>query len=141
MVREQNLSLVYQFNFLKMKILVVDDEKDIQSLIEQRFRKAIFSKQVEFVFACNGQEALDYLYQHSNEDVQVLSDINMPVMNGLELLKIIKHDFIEPPKKVMMISAYGDVESHDLALQLGADDFLEKPLNFLDLKEKLKIAS
>ena len=120
-----------------MKILVVDDEKDIQTLFEQRFRKEIREKVVEFAFAFSGEEALDYLNGH--EAVLILSDINMPGMSGLELLSKIKHLLLKPPPVVMMITAYGDAENFNTAKQLGADDFLTKPVDFNLLKEKLKM--
>ena len=121
-----------------MKILVVDDEKDVQFLFEQRFRKEIKNGEMEFVFAFSGEEALTYLNQHVHEAVLILSDINMPGMSGLELLKHIKQKYSEPPPVVMMITAYGDAENYKSAMTLGADDFLTKPLEFNVLKEKLK---
>lgn len=121
-----------------MKILVVDDEKDVQFLFEQRFRKEIKSGEMAFVFAYSGEEALNYLEQHDHEAVLILSDINMPGMTGLELLRHIKEKHKEPPPVVMMITAYGDAENYNSAMRLGADDFLTKPLEFSVLKEKLK---
>ena len=121
-----------------MKILVVDDEKDVQILFEQRFRKEIKDKQVEFEFAFSGEEALVYLNEHEQEAVLILSDINMPGMSGLELLDQIKQKYHKPPPVVMMIPAYGDAENFNTAKQLGADDFLTKPVDFTSLKEKLK---
>ncbi|MBD0332481.1 MAG: response regulator [Chitinophagaceae bacterium] len=121
-----------------MKILVVDDEKDIQTLFEQRFRKEIRSHEMEFLFAFSGEEALNYLSENPQETVLILSDINMPGMNGLELLKHVKDDFYPPPRVVMMITAYGDEENYKQAMRFGADDFLTKPLDFNLLKEKLK---
>ena len=94
---------------------------------------------MEFVFAFSGEEALSYLNQHVHEAVLILSDINMPGMSGLELLGHIKQKFAEPPPVVMMITAYGDAENYNTAMQLGADDFLTKPVDFNLLKEKLKI--
>jgi two-component system chemotaxis response regulator CheY len=121
-----------------MKILVVDDEKDVQVLFEQRFRKEIKNGEMQFAFAYSGEEALNYLTQHLHEAVLILSDINMPGMTGLELLKHIKQKHHEPPPVVMMITAYGDAENYNMAMRLGADDFLTKPLEFAVLKEKLK---
>ncbi len=122
-----------------MKILVVDDEKDVQFLFEQRFRKEVREHEVELFFAFSGEEALLYLAQHNHEAVLILSDINMPGMSGLELLKQIKTIHHEPPPVVMMITAYGDAENFNMAKQLGADDFLTKPVDFIKLKEKLKL--
>jgi CheY-like chemotaxis protein len=121
-----------------MKVLVVDDEVDMQALFEQRFRKEIQKHEIEFAFALSGQEALEYLNKNPHKAVLILSDINMPGMSGLELLKHIKTDFSPPPPVVMMITAYGDEENHREAMQNGADDFLTKPLDFIALKDKLK---
>lgn len=120
------------------KVLVVDDERDIQTLFEQRFRKEIKNGELFFVFAFSGEEALDYMKNHDQEAVLILSDINMPGMSGLELLKHIKEKYEKPPPVVMMVTAYGDNENYNMAMQLGADDFLTKPVDFIALKEKLK---
>ncbi len=122
-----------------MKILVVDDERDIQTLFEQRFRKEIRDHVIEFAFAFSGEDALKYLGQHVHEAVLILSDINMPGMSGLDLLAHIKQKYLKPPPVVMMITAYGDAENFNTAKQLGADDFLTKPVDFNLLKEKLKL--
>lgn len=122
-----------------MKILVVDDELDIEMLFKQRFRKEIRDGNMEFAFAHSGEEALFYLHQHNHEAVLILSDINMPGMTGLQLLEKIKQEHQTPPPVVMMITAYGDEENYNRAMQLGADDFLTKPLDFSLLKDKLKI--
>jgi two-component system, chemotaxis family, chemotaxis protein CheY len=121
-----------------MKILVVDDETDMQTLFEQRFRREIRSHEMDFAFAHSGEEALTFLKAHVHEAVLILSDINMPGMSGLELLKEIKGNFHEPPPVVMMITAYGDPENYNQAIKLGADDFLTKPIDFTVLKDKLK---
>ena len=121
-----------------MKILVVDDEKDIQTLFVQKFRKEIRKKEMEFVFAFSGEEALDYLKKMEHEAILILSDINMPGMSGLVLLSKIKEMYREPPPVVMMITAYGNTDNLKAAEELGADDFLTKPLDFNTLKEKLK---
>ena len=120
-----------------MKILVVDDEEDVQSLFEQKFRKEIRSGLFEFSFSFSGEEALKYMANHPSEVVMILSDINMPGMSGIELLKSIRKDFPAAPPQIMMITAYGDSHNHNQAMQLGADDFLTKPVNFVELKEKL----
>ena len=125
--------------FDTMKILVVDDERDVQTLFEQRFRKEIRIKEMEFIFRFSGDEALTYLNHHLHESLLILSDINMPGMSGLELLKQIKQKDYTPPPMVMMITAYGDDENYKTAMRLGADDFLTKPLDFTLLKEKLLI--
>jgi CheY-like chemotaxis protein len=121
-----------------MKILVVDDERDVQILFQQRFRREIRNKELDFAFAFSGEEALTYMDEHNHEAVLILSDINMPGMSGLELLEQIKKNFLKPPPVVMMITAYGDKENYDTAMKLGADDFLTKPVEFGILKEKLK---
>ena len=123
-----------------MKILVVDDEKDVQMLFEQKFRKEVRNGEMHFVFAFSGEDALTYLNQHLHEAVLILSDINMPGMSGLELLREIKQKYSTPPPVVMMITAYGDAENFNTAKRLGADDFLTKPVDFILLKEKLKTA-
>ncbi|NJN43084.1 MAG: response regulator [Flammeovirgaceae bacterium] len=124
-----------------MKILVVDDEMDVKTLFEQRFRKEIKNKQVDFVFAFSGEEALEYLDKMHHEAMLILSDINMPGMSGLQLLENVKKKYMKPPPVVMMITAYGDAENHRIAKELGADDFLTKPVDFTMLKEKLNLAS
>jgi two-component system chemotaxis response regulator CheY len=121
-----------------MKILVVDDEADVQPLFLQRFRKEIKSHEFDFDFAMSGEEALSYLHEKHTEVVLILSDINMPGMSGLELLSRIRHEYDTPPPMVMMITAYGDEENHQQAMERGANDFLTKPLDFNLLKEKLK---
>lgn len=121
-----------------MKILVVDDEKDVQTLFEQRFRREIRSGKLELVFAFSGEEAIMFMKIHEHEAILVLSDINMPGMSGLELLKYIKEKYEDPPPVVMMITAYCDDVNYQNALRLGADDFLIKPLDFTSLKDKLK---
>lgn len=119
-----------------MKIMVVDDEEDVQLLFKQKFRKEIRQGQIEFHFAFSAKEALSYLEsQGSNWIVLILSDINMPGMNGLELLKIIKKDYNK--LKVFMITAYGDEENHHTAMEYGADDYLHKPVDFDELKQKI----
>ena len=122
-----------------MKILVVDDEKDIQSLFLQRFRREIRNGETNIEFAFSGEEALNYMKNSLNGSLLILSDINMPGMSGLELLERIKNKNHNPPPIVMMITAYGDEENHKRAMELGADDFLTKPVDFSLLKEKIKI--
>ncbi len=113
------------------KILVVDDETDLQVLIKQKFRKKIRSREYEFVFAINGNDALNRLEEHSDIDL-VLSDINMPEMDGLTLLSRIneKNSII----KSVIVSAYGDMENIRMAMNRGAFDFVTKPVDFNDLE-------
>lgn len=121
-----------------MKILVVDDETDVKLLFQQRFRREIKNGDIEFVFAFSGEDAITVLKSMEQEDVLILSDINMPGMSGLELLEHIKTHYHKPPPVVMMITAYGDDENYNTAKRLGADAFLTKPLDFANLKSKLK---
>ena len=122
-----------------MKILVVDDEQDVKTLFEQRFRKEIKDKRVEFAFAFSGEDALKLLHRWNHEALLILSDINMPGMSGLQLLEEVKKSYTKPPPVVMMITAYGDAENFRMAKSLGADDFLTKPVDFNVLKEKLNL--
>jgi CheY-like chemotaxis protein len=122
-----------------MKVLVVDDEVDVKTLFEQRFRKEIRSGNIAFAFAHSGEDALKYLNEQHQEAILILSDINMPGMSGLQLLEQIKQKYHKPPPVVMMITAYGDEQNYNMAMKLGADDFLTKPVDFTALKEKLKI--
>jgi adenylate cyclase len=112
------------------KILVVDDEPDLEVLIKQRFRKQIRDKQYEFAFAINGLEALDKIRESDDLDV-VLSDINMPEMDGLTLLDKIGQ--LNPIIKAVIVSAYGDMDNIRIAMNRGAFDFVTKPVNFEDL--------
>jgi class 3 adenylate cyclase/FixJ family two-component response regulator len=113
------------------KILVVDDEADLEILIKQKFRRQIRENLYEFVFATDGIDALDKLQQHTDIDL-VLSDINMPGMDGLTLLVKLKE--ICPLLKTVIISAYGDMDNIRIAMNRGAFDFLTKPVNFEDLE-------
>lgn len=117
-------------------MLIVDDERDVEILFRQRFRKELKNHEVELNFAFSGDEALDFLHSLNPFDVVVvLSDINMPGMTGLELLKIIKTEYNN--LRVMMVTAYGDDNNYKNALSIGADDFMTKPVDFSSLKEKL----
>jgi CheY-like chemotaxis protein len=120
-----------------MKILVVDDEKDVITLFQQRFRKEIREGIFNFNFSHSGEQALTFLSEQNQEAILILSDINMPGMSGIELLKNIRTSSVNPQPIIMMITAYGDKENYDQAMALGADDFLNKPLDFNSLKEKL----
>ncbi len=120
------------------KILVVDDEQDIKPLFEMRFRREIRSGALSFSFAFSGEEALNYMEAHASEVVLILSDINMPGMSGIELLKRIRVDHPSPHPKVMMVTAYNDNDYYQQAITNGANDFLTKPIDFSKLKEKLQ---
>jgi class 3 adenylate cyclase/FixJ family two-component response regulator len=113
------------------KILVVDDEADLEALIKQKFRQKIRERQYEFVFAINGIKALEQLEQHHDIDV-VLSDINMPEMDGLTLLTKLNEQ--NNLLKAVIVSAYGDMENIRVAMNRGAFDFVTKPVNFEDLE-------
>jgi len=119
-----------------MKFLVVDDEKDVEMLFRQKFRKEIRNGDIELMFAFSGQEALEILNDRQPPDVvYVFSDINMPGMSGIELLGKIKSNY--PAIKVSMISAYGDQENYDRAIESGAKEFFTKPIDFNSLKEEI----
>lgn len=121
-----------------MKILVVDDEQDVQMLFKQRFRREIKQGEYDMHFALSAQEAIDTLNAMETKADLILSDINMPGMSGLQLLEFLKQKYVKPPPVVMMISAYGDKDNMSSAESLGADDFFTKPLDFKLLKDKLK---
>ena len=113
-------------------VLVVDDEPDLELLIRQRFRKKINAGELEFDFAINGEEALKKLETTNRHFDMVLTDINMPVMDGLTLLNRIKEQ--EGPYKAVVVSAYGDLENIRTAMNRGAFDFITKPIDFTDLE-------
>jgi sigma-B regulation protein RsbU (phosphoserine phosphatase) len=113
------------------KILIVDDEPDLELLIRQRFRRQIREGAYLFTFARNGQEALDLI--GGNGDIAlVLSDINMPVMDGLTLLGRLRA--LRPRLGTVIVSAYGDMRNIRAAMNLGAFDFLTKPIDFQDFE-------
>ena len=112
------------------KILVADDEADLEVLIKQKFRKEIREHKYEFIFAANGKEALKKLQQDPEIDV-LLSDINMPEMDGLTLLARLAE--LNLLTKAVIVSAYGDMENIRTAMNRGAYDFVFKPVNFDDL--------
>ena len=113
------------------RLLVVDDEEDLELLIRQRFRRLIRQGEIDFVFAHNGREALEKLAEHP-EIRLVLSDINMPVMDGLTLLSQLED--IRPEIRAVIVSAYGDMENIRTAMNRGAFDFVTKPIDFKDLE-------
>jgi CheY-like chemotaxis protein len=120
-----------------MKFLVVDDERDVEMLFKQKFRKEIRSGLIELEFAFSGQDALDRLQNTQPPDVlYIFSDINMPGMSGLEMLEKIKSQF--PQIQVSMISAYGDDDNYDRAINSGAKEFFTKPIDFSSLKMEIE---
>ena len=119
-----------------MKVLVVDDEPDIELLFRQRFRKEVRAGLFDFQFAHAGEAALEYLNSGAAADIMlVLSDINMPGMTGLELLKRVRATF--PDLTMFMITAYGDENTYQTAMADGARDYLTKPIDFEALKAKM----
>src|SRR5262245_47538897 len=114
-----------------MKILVVDDEPDLEVLVRQKFRRQVREGNFDLVFARNGAEALEVLAHDASINI-VLSDINMPVMDGLTLLgKLTELDRI---LKAVIVSAYGDMQNIRIAMNRGAFDFVTKPIDFQDLE-------
>lgn len=113
-----------------IRILVVDDEADLEMLIRQKFRKDIREKKFDFLFASNGKEALEKLKEEPDIDL-ALSDINMPEMDGLTLLSKLGESY--PLIKTIMVSAYGDMKNIRTAMNRGAFDFITKPIDFQDL--------
>jgi class 3 adenylate cyclase/AmiR/NasT family two-component response regulator len=112
------------------KILVADDEVDIEMLIKQKFRQKIREQEYEFIFAVNGKDALEKIQLHPDVEI-VLSDINMPEMDGLTLLSRLGES--SPLIKSVIVSAYGDMDNIRTAMNRGAFDFITKPINFEDL--------
>ena len=121
------------------RILVVDDEPDMQELFRQNFRREIRKDLYRFDFALSGETALEVLEgQEPPRVVLVLSDINMPGMSGIELLAKIRQAW--PEVDVFMITAYGDATTEQRARELGAARFLTKPVDFKHLREELRAA-
>ena len=122
---------------MSASILVVDDEPDVAELFRQRFRRETRQGTYVMHFAASGAEALDRLSGEIEPTLAaVLSDINMPGMDGLELLAQIKQRFPDLP--VMMVTAYGDDDRRRRAAECGAAEFITKPVDFEQLKEQLR---
>ena len=116
------------------KILIVDDEPDMEPLLKQKFQKKLRTKELEFFFTSNGVEALKVL--HQNPDIHIiLTDINMPEMDGLELLNHLPE--FKRIFKAIIISAYGDMSNIRKAMNRGAYDFITKPIDFKDLETSI----
>jgi two-component system, response regulator, stage 0 sporulation protein F len=120
---------------MAFSILVVDDEPDVAELFRQRFRREVRAGRYQLHFAASGEEALLRVAELGAELIVILSDINMPGMDGFALLREIKQRRPELP--VVMVTAYGDDQRMRLAEQLGAAAFLAKPVDFERLKERL----
>ncbi len=123
-------------NYNNRKILVVDDEPDLQMLMMQKFRHKLRSNEFEFLFAEDGNEALEKI-NSNNEVTLVLSDINMPKMDGLTLLTKLQ-ELQRDDLKVIMVSAYGDMDNIRTAMNCGAYDFVTKPIDFNDLETTIE---
>ncbi|MCY4112688.1 MAG: response regulator [Chloroflexi bacterium] len=117
------------------KILMVDDEADLEPLVLQRMRRKIRAGDYSFVFANNGVDALDMLQNDQDIDI-VISDINMPLMDGLTLLEQIPR--VDPSVRAVILSAYGDMKNIRTAMRRGAFDFITKPIDFDDLQETIE---
>jgi len=123
---------------VSVSILVVDDEPDVPELFRQRFRREARQGQYVLHFAASGEEALDQLAGEIKPQlIVILSDINMPGMDGLELLRQVKRQ--RPALPVMMVTAYGDDERRRRAAEYGAVEFVTKPVDFDRLKEQLRL--
>jgi CheY-like chemotaxis protein len=122
-------------NLMSFSILIVDDEPDIADLFRQRFRREVRQEQYVLHFAGSGEEALRRLAEIHPELIVILSDINMPGMDGLELLGEIRR--VRPELPVLMVTAYGDDDRKRRADELGAAAFLAKPVDLEQLKQHL----
>lgn len=123
---------------MAIKILSVDDEQDLEALLTQYFRRKIRKGEYEFSFVHNGLEALKALLEHPDFDI-ILSDINMPEMDGLTLLSKI-NEMRNPALKCIIVSAYGDMENIRTAMNQGAFDFATKPIDMEDLERTIEKA-
>ena len=117
------------------RILIVDDEPDLEPLILRRMRRKIRSGQYSFLFAQNGVQALEQLNEHPDVDI-VISDISMPEMDGLTLLEQIRK--VDPNIRAIIVSAYGDMKNIRTAMRRGAVDFITKPIDFHDFEETIE---
>ena len=122
---------------MSVSILIVDDEPDVAELFRQRFRREARQGTYVLHFAASGEEALDQLgHEIQPELIVILSDINMPGMDGLTLLQRVKANYPDLP--VMMVTAYGDDERRRRASEYGAAEFITKPVDFELLKQQLQ---
>jgi len=119
-----------------MKIMIVDDERDVEILFRQQFRREVREGLIDLCYAFSGEEALEYLRSLSPPDVVcILSDINMPGISGLELLRLVKEQY--PQIRVSMITAYGDEYNFKTAMSTGAEHYFTKPIDFLQIKKDM----
>jgi len=123
-----------------MKIMIVDDERDVEILFRQQFRREVRDGMVELCYAFSGEEALNYLENVKPPDVVcILSDINMPGITGLDLLRAVKEKY--PSIRVSMITAYGDEVNYKTAMSTGAENYYTKPIDFEQVKKGVLNAS
>lgn len=119
-----------------IRIMVVDDEHDVESLFRQKFRKEMRNGIIDFHFTFSGEDALEYLNTSNAADlILILSDINMPGITGIELLRILKEQYSH--LKVFMITAYDDKEKYEKAILFGAEEYFTKPIDFELLKKEI----
>jgi CheY-like chemotaxis protein len=119
-----------------MKIMIVDDERDVEILFRQQFRREVRDGLIDLCYAFSGEEALEYLESLKPPDIVcILSDINMPGINGLELLKTVKEKY--PQIRVSMITAYGDEHNFETAMSTGAEHYFTKPIDFGQIKKDM----
>jgi CheY-like chemotaxis protein len=123
---------------MSVNLLLVDDEPDAIELFRQKFRRELRQGEYEIHFATSGAEALELIAANGMlKSILLLSDINMPGMSGLELLAEVKRRW--PALRVIMITAYGDAENRRRAMEIGASDFVTKPVDFVELKHTLEV--
>lgn len=119
-----------------MKIMIVDDERDVEILFRQQFRREVKEGRVELCYAFSGEQALEHLEAlHPIDIVAILSDINMPGITGLDLLKAVKERY--PEIRVSMITAYGDDQNYKTAMSTGAEHYFTKPIDFDQVKREV----
>jgi two-component system, response regulator, stage 0 sporulation protein F len=119
-----------------MKIMIVDDERDVEILFRQQFRREVKDGRVELCYAFSGEQALEYLQSRNPLDIVcILSDINMPGITGLDLLKVVKERY--PQIRVSMITAYGDEHNYKTAMSTGAEHYFTKPIDFDQVKKNV----
>ncbi len=136
-MHEQHSSKKFTLKCTIMKILIVDDEHDVEPLYRQSFRREMRAGEIELLFAFSGQEALGLMASLDPMDiVLLLSDINMPGMTGFDLLEHTHREY--PHLKIVMVSAYGDTGNQSKAKDLGAEGFITKPVDIHLLKETIR---